>query len=254
MATLPPGLEIMSLYYDRIRSKLWIGTNSWAIFDIHAPDWAINPYNDTASRYMPHGWLETGRIYSGLRELQKDWESVRVFGEFEVGDTDAVIYWQNEDEAAWTTLGTATEDGIELRWNDYSARPDGRWLKLGILLRTDTPANTPKIEAIATKLLPMIMDRRSWNLAILVSDDQEMIDGDVNTYTADEMFEHLRGLVERIPPFIFEDVTGTQYEVKATGSAENILQYEWLDASQQTRIIWAVEVAVEQVTTGEYTA
>jgi hypothetical protein len=68
------------------------------------------------------------------------------------------------------------------------------------------------------------------------------------------MFDHLRGLVERIPPFIFEDVTGTQYEVKATGSAENILQYEWLDASQETRIIWAVEVAVEQVTTGEYTA
>jgi hypothetical protein len=251
LATLPPSFRLRSLYYDRVRSRLWIATDAWAIFYIHAPDWAINPYNDDDSLYMPHGWMETGRIYSGLRELRKDWESVRVFGEFTTA-TDAVVYYRDADTTDWTSLGTAAVDGEELRWSDYDERPSGRWLKLGLLLRTSSATSTPKVEAIATKLLPMITDRRSWNLAIMVHDDQEMIDGDTNTYTADEMIAHLRGLVEQVPPFIFEDVTGDQYEVKVTGSAENISQYEWLDAAQSVRIMWVVEVAVEQVTVGTY--
>lgn len=252
MATLPPGFEIRSLYYDRGHSRLWIASDDWAIFYIHAPDWALNPYNDTNSTFMPHGWLETGRIYGGLRELLKDWEGVRLFGEFIVGDTDAVVYYRDTVNNAWTALGTVTGDGQELRWSDYDERPNGRWLRLGLLLRTDDPTETPKIEAVATKLLPMVTDRRSWNLAILVSDDQEMIDGDVNTYSSDEMIAHLRSLVEQVPPFIFEDVNGAQYEVKATGSAENLLEYAWLDASQRVKVIWAFEMAVEQVTTGTY--
>lgn len=252
LATLPPAFGIRSLYYDRVRSRLWIASDEWAIFYIHAPDWALNPFNDAGSSYMPHGWLETGRIYSGLRELLKDWESVRGFGEFTVGTTDAVIYYQDADTPTWTTLGTLTEDGEELRWSDYATRPGGRWLKLGLLLRTDTATETPKIEAVAVKLLPMVTDRRAWNLAITISDDQEMVDGDVNTYTAAEMIAHLRGLVEQVAPFIFEDVTGDQYEVKATGSAENIAQYEWLAGEQEARIMWVFEVAVEQVTVGTY--
>jgi hypothetical protein len=252
LATLPPAFQIRSLYYDRVRSRLWIASDEWAIFYIHAPDWALNPFNDSGSTYMPHGWLETGRIYSGLRELLKDWESVRGFGEFMVGTTDAVIYYQDADATTWTTLGTLTEDGEELRWSDYATRPGGRWLKLGLLLRTDTATETPKIEAVAVKLLPMVTDRRAWNLAITISDDQEMVDGDVNMYTAAEMIAHLRGLVEQVAPFIFEDVTGDQYEVKATGSAENIAQYEWLAGEQAARIMWVFEVAVEQVTVGTY--
>lgn len=252
LATLPPAFQIRSLYYDRVRSRLWIASDEWAIFYIHAPDWALNPFNDSNSTYMPHGWLETGRIYSGLRELSKDWESVRGFGEFTVGTTDAVIYYQDADTTSWATLGTLTEDGEELRWSDYATRPGGRWLKLGLLLRTDTATATPKIEAVAVKLLPMVTDRRAWNLAITISDDQEMVDGDVNTYTAAEMIAHLRGLVEQVAPFLFEDVTGDQYEVKATGSAENIAQYEWLAGEQEARILWVFEVAVEQVTVGTY--
>jgi hypothetical protein len=252
LATLPPDFGIRSMYYDRVRSRLWVSSDEWAIFSIYAPDWAINPYNDSSASFMPHGWLETGRIYSGLRELQKDWESVRLFGEFTPGDTDVVVYYRDAETEEWTSLGTATADAEELRWSDYATRPNGSWLKLGLLLRTDTPASTPKIEAVATKLLPMVTDRRAWNLAIIIHDDQEMVDGAVNVYTADEMIAHLRGLVEQVPPFIFEDVTGTQYEVKATGSAENILQYEWLDASQEVRLMWAFEVAVEQVTPGAY--
>ena len=85
-----------------------------------------------------------------------------------------------------------------------------------------------------------------------MSDGQEMIDGDINPYTASEMLDHLRGLVQQVPPFIFEDVDGTQFEVKAQGSARNIQEYEWLDASQEKRIKWVYEIAIEQVTSGAY--
>jgi hypothetical protein len=252
LATLPPGFTIRALYYDRMNSRLWIATDNWAAFYIHAPDWALNPYNDSNSTYMPQGWMEIGRVYGGLRELRKDWESVRLFGEFTATGQDVTVYWQDAGTTTWTSLGTATEDAQELRWSDYSTRPSGRWLRLAFLLATDDPATTPKIEAVATKLLPMVTDREAWNLSILISDGQEMIDGDVNPYTASEMIAHLRGLVQQVPPFIFEDVDGTQYEVKAQGSARNIQQYEWLDASQEKRIMWVYEIAVEQVTSGTY--
>ena len=252
LASLPPGFEIEALYYDRERSRLWVATDGWAIFYLHAPDWALNPYNDSNSTYMPHGWLEIGRVYGGLRELRKDWESVRLFGELSATGQDVTVYWQDAGTTSWTSLGTATADAQELRWSDYTTRPGGRWLRLGFLLATDDPAETPKIEAVATKLLPMVTDREAWNLAILISDDQEMIDGDINPYTADEMITHLRGLVQQVPPFIFEDVDGTQYEVKAQGSARNIQQYEWLDASQEKRIMWIYEISIEQVTSGTY--
>lgn len=252
LATLPPGYAIRSLYYDRIRSRLWIASDGWAVFYIHAPDWALNPYNDSTSTFMPHGWMEIGRVYGGLRELRKDWESVRLFGEFTATGQNVTTYWRDANTTSWTSLGTATEDAQEIRWSDYDTRPGGRWLRLAWLLATDDPTTTPKIEAVATKLLPMVTDREAWNLAISISDNQEMVDGDINPYTADEMIAHLRGLVQQVPPFIFEDVDGTQYEVKAQGSARNIQQYEWLDASQAKRIMWVYEISIEQVTSGAY--
>jgi hypothetical protein len=252
MATLPPGFGIRSMYYDRVRSRLWVSSDAWAVFYIHAPDWALNPYNDSTSTFMPHGWLEIARVYGGLRELRKDWESVRLFGEFTATGQDVTVYWQDAGTTTWTSLGTVTADAQELRWSDYSTRPSGRWLRLAFLLATDDPTETPKIEAVSTKLLPMVTDREAWNLAIAISDDQQMVDGDINPYTASEMISHLRGLVQQVPPFIFEDVDGTQYEVKAQGSARNVTQYEWLDASQTKRIMWVYEIAVEQVTSGTY--
>ena len=252
LATLPPRYPIRSLYYDRIRSRLWIASDGAAIFYVHAPDWALNPFNDADSTFMPHGWMEIGRVYGGLRELRKDWESIRMFGEFTATGQDATVYWQDADTPTWTLLGTVTEDAEEIRWSDYDTRPGGRWVRLAFLLATDDPTATPKIEAVATKLLPMVTDREAWNLAIAVSDGQEMIDGDINPYTASEMLDHLRGLVQQVPPFIFEDVDGTQFEVKAQGSARNIQEYEWLDASQEKRIKWVYEIAIEQVTSGAY--
>lgn len=250
MATLPPSFQIRSLYYDRVRSRLWIASDEWAIFYVHAPDWALNPYNDSNSTYMPHGWMEIGRVYGGLRELRKDWESVRTFGEFTATGQELTVYWQDAGTPSWTSLGTVTEDAQELRWSDYSTRPAGRWLRLGFLLATDDPTETPKVEAVATKLLPMVTDREAWNLSIAISDDQEMVDGEINPYTASEMIAHLRGLVQQVPPFIFEDVDGTQYEVKVVGAARSLQQFEYLPGGTKLQYVYAL--TLEQVTADVY--
>lgn len=225
LATLPGGFDIRSLYYDRVRSRLWIASDEWAVFYIHAPDWALNPYNDSASVYMPVGWVETDRIFAGSRDLLKDVEDMRLFGEFGA-DTSVAVYWQDQDSTDWELLGEFNADGEEVRWADATTRPSTRWIRIGLLFQTTDPTQTTRLRAWVLKVMPMVRDRWRWDFTINVADNQQMIGGEMNDRYADEMRDHLESLIESVAPVLFEDVDGRQYWVKIMGAGESLDNYE----------------------------
>jgi hypothetical protein len=225
LATLPGGFDIRSLYYDRVRSRLWIASDEWAVFYIHAPDWALNPYNDSASVYMPVGWVETDRIFAGSRDLLKDVEDMRLFGEFGA-DTSVAVYWQDQDSTDWELLGEFNADGEEVRWADTTTRPSTRWIRIGLLFQTTDPTQTTRLRAWVLKVMPMVRDRWRWDFTINVADNQQMIGGEMNDRYADEMRDHLESLIESVAPVLFEDVDGRQYWVKIMGAGESLDNYE----------------------------
>lgn len=225
LATLPGGFDIRSLYYDRVRSRLWIASDEWAVFYIHAPDWALNPYNDSASVYMPVGWVETDRIFAGSRDLLKDVEDMRLFGEFGA-DTSVAVYWQDQDSTDWELLGEFDADGEEVRWADTTTRPSTRWIRIGLLFQTTDPTQTTRLRAWVLKVMPMVRDRWRWDFTINVADNQQMIGGEMNDRYADEMRDHLESLIESVAPVLFEDVDGRQYWVKIMGAGESLDNYE----------------------------
>jgi hypothetical protein len=228
MATLPTddasasfavSVDLFSVtpaYYDRETSNLFFSTTSKCSFRMYMPDYALNPYNDSETLYMPRGWIEQDRFYGGQYLLNKDWESVRVVGENLSASAFIRLYWQDEDSTAWELLDTVTSED-EVRWEPpYTTRPDGRWIRFGALLGSNSGDVTPRVRAIIIKFLPKTVNKIQDNVTIRLRNYIEMPDGDTDSYTAAEQWAHLHSLIERVHPIIYEDPAGDQYEVQIT--------------------------------------
>ena len=172
---------------------------------------------DTLAYTAPYASIETDWIYGGLKDVDKDWESVMVLGE-DIDELHPVrVYWLDDDSTHWEYLGEITASGQEIRWTDYTNRPNSKQLAIGLGLYAKESVNyqgTPIVRAVRVKYHNMVRDTFRWNLPIQVSDEQTMLDGDLNTYTATQQRAHLDELVRQVPPIIFEDIDGTQYECK----------------------------------------
>lgn len=251
VATLPAGVTIIGMKYDRSLQRLWIGCDHGFAFYVGLADIAVNPFTLASSVYAPAAWLETARFYGGLNLVPKDWESISIAGEFASG-TSVDVYYQTAENGAWTKLGSVSADGTELRWADYTTRPATTWLRLGLLLRTTDPAVTPRVQGVIVKYLPMITDRWRWTLPILLSDAQVLLDNSTQGYTVGQMWTHLNGLITQVAPVIFEDVDGTQYETKILGAARNIHEYRTTPGGTES-VAYVVNLTLEQITNGAYT-
>lgn len=245
LAALPPGCDIGVMYYDRAVSRLWLGTKGSFAYYLRVDDAALNPYNSSSSVYMPYGWIETPKFSGDLIKLDKDFESVFIAGEFDTG-TSVAVYYQSDQDSTWQLLGTVTADGTELRWSDYTVRPTGKWIRLGLLLSTTDITVTPRVQAVVVKYLPMITDRERWVLPIVVADNQEMRDGTLNVQTAAQQLAHLKSLVASVSPVTYVDVDGTEYEVKITGAGRRVMRMQQeLDGTR--RVDWLFNIAIEEM-------
>lgn len=226
IAQIPSGaLAPSAVVYDRDNARLWIGLKQQNLFDVYESGYAQNPYNDANSRYMPNGWIEWDRFYGGQLLIDKDWESVTVIGENLSANVNVKVYWKDEDSTDWELLGTATADGQELRWSTYSTRPAGKWIKLGLLLQTNSASATARIRAVSVKFLPMVNDRIRDTLNLTLSDYITFPDNTQDTYTRAQQWTHLLSMIQRVPPLIYQDPFGSQYEVKVTDWSTNAVTY-----------------------------
>ncbi|MFN8468589.1 MAG: hypothetical protein U0X20_23725 [Caldilineaceae bacterium] len=245
LCTLPAGLTPSCLYHDRDLARLWVATSQGLVFYTGIDDTAINPWNSSSSRYMPTAWVETMRFYGDLMRVDKDFESVFVAGDFPAG-TGVDIYYQSDQDPTWRLLGQVSDDGEEVRWSDYTLRPTGKWLRLGLLLSTNDPTKSPKVRAIVVKYMPMVLDRERWNLPLMLASNQEMLDGELSTYTAAQQVAHIKSLIRSVEPVVFEDLDGTQYDVKVVGASRQVYELDMLPGAQKN-VTWVYTVAMEQV-------
>jgi hypothetical protein len=244
--------RISSMIYDRASQTLYIAADDAinAIFGVLLPDTA-NYSSTTTQRYSPFSWLETDWFFGGLKEIYKDCESVYVAGDNIDSNNYVEVYWRDDGSTAWELLGTCTATRQELRWSDYATRPNTRQIKLGLALYSKTAGSTPIVRAVRLKYMAMVQDRYRWSLPIAVSDLQQMVDGKENPYTSVQMRAHLETLITRVPPCIFQDVDGVQYEVKILSASEQIERYELIDGAARLQTVYSLQV--EQATTGTYT-
>jgi len=246
LTLLPQGVTPAVIRYDRANQRLWIGTSNGLTFSIYLSNYLINPYEDPAARFAPFAWFETNWFSAGILESNKDIESLYLRSRNLTADRTIKAYWQDDDSyqieylgdengdyigdedddyigddiITWNYLGEYSEDREEKRWNLAGIRPNTREIRLGFLFSSRSNEETPKLEGHRLKFHIMIQDWLAWDLPIDVSgfenQRQQMLDGKMQNYTAAEQIAHLDSLVVgRVPPFIFMDIDGKQYEVKA---------------------------------------
>ena len=247
---LPTNTEIYitSLYYHRVKQKLYVGTNKGAIWHVTANDSPNVLLLDELAYTAPYATLETDWIYGGLKDVDKDWESVLILGDNISEEYPVRVYWIDEDSLFWEYLGEVTATGQELRWTDYTTRPNSKQLCIGLgLYAKYTPdwSATPIVRAVRVKYHNMVRDTYRWNLPLQVSDDQTMLDGALNPYSASDMRTHLDTLVRQVPPVILEDFDGTQYECKVLDATVQTDKFEYVNGAKTYSEVY--RVTVEQV-------
>ncbi len=244
LGLLPQGARGGAIFLDTENGYLYWGGSYGLLARAIYPANVVNPIRDNGAHLFARtGWIEYDRFYGGYVALDKDFESVYV--DTETNSASIAIYWQDQESTDWELLGSSTSEDFEERWSDYTTRPASKWLRLGLLLRTDDEDLTPILRAQRLKFHTMITDRWRWNVAIMVHDRQQMVDGTINEYDTTEMLAHLDALVRSIPPVIFEDMQGIQYEVKIIAATMQVVQYEWYDDGPHLQ--WIVSLTLEQV-------
>ena len=251
LAILPPGMGAGRIVNDPINRRLWFASWQGLIFSVPFEPLAVIPVRNPLQQWAPYGWMETDWYSGGLLDVQKDWESVTVFGANLSDDTSVSVYYQDSEGSAWALLGEAKADGTELRWLQDVYRPTSNKIKLGLLLRTRDVYSTPEVRAVRVKYSPMLLDRWRWQLQLAMHEDQQMLDGTLNAYSVAQQMTHLDSLVKRIEPVIFRDMLGDLYEVKVLGASKQVMKYEVL--ADDVAIQWNYVLSLEQIVAGEYT-
>lgn len=271
LAVLPEGMTATSMAQSGTAlnwdaTEIEIGTTDGVVFKLVVPNTtrSLARVADQESALLggghfilsewfhPFAWLETSWFYGSLREVLKDFESVYIDGDSIDASNYIEVYWKDDDSTEWELLGTATSPTTELRWSNYANRPSSRRIKIALGLYNSQQISTPVVTAIRIKYMPMIRDRWRWQIPIWVSNNQQMVDGDINPYNAAQMRVHLDGLTKQVPPFIFEDPEGTQYEVKIMNASQQLTRVDWMQETLSFDTQYVYNLVVEQVIADEY--
>jgi hypothetical protein len=261
LATLPSATVVIddtlnyggyACYYDRETTSLWATTPASVTYRIYVPDYALNPYNDTAAYYMPRGWFEQDRYFGGLQLVNKDFESVTIAADNLSANVHIKVYWQDEGSTAWELLGTIDSDGEELRWSNHSTRPQGKWIKLGLLLCTNDGDETPRIRAVVVKNLPMANDRIRDTVTLSLGKVQAP-DGARISETLAQQLANIQSDINSVIPRIYEDPLGVQYEAKIVDYSMTITQFAHENSANVVKEL-DVTLVIEQVPDGTYSA
>lgn len=253
-AAISPDIDLNVTYYDRGTSRLWFSNEGGCPFFVDIDDYTLNPYNVSGYLYQPYGWIEQDRFWGGNKLLPKNWESVTISGDNLSSGVHVKVYWQDEGSTAWELLGTADTDGEELRWNNYSTRPTGKWVKLGLLLQSNDGDETPRLRAATIKFYPVPNGRIRDNLILSLGDYVEFPDRTKDSRTLAQQITHLESLVSTSNPIvaIYQDPFGTQHEVAIPSWNMTAPRYDVKSSAGAIQQVRA-RLVVERITASTYT-
>jgi hypothetical protein len=257
------GTNTGNLVYDETDHALYVLGDDSVIWKIQAPISATNAWYDalkTDWSYLTEctGWIEFPRFYGGPRPLLKEWHSVAIFGDnLNIAGNSVEVLWKNGTYSAWQSLGvidssTAKYGGTygELEWDIDGVRPYSNHIQLALRI-TSVPATNPlRIEAIRLQYKTNVSDHWRWPLTIEVADNQQMLDGEKNAYTAAQMRAHLNSLINQGKSFVMEDIDGAQYVVTAEAARWSPVELEYYNG--QKKIKWLLSLTLLQPTSGTY--
>jgi hypothetical protein len=242
---------------DKTNSLLYWGLNKMLLHRTAYPADVNNPANNLTTReYAPQGWVEYDKFYGGYLTLDKDFDRIHI--DTKENGQHIHVYWKDATHWAsstnWTYLGTtASVTADSIPWpsviSGINYRPSGKWIRLGLRIanKDATGTATPVLRGVSVKYSTNVADRWRVVLPILISDNQQMPDGSINTYTAAEQRYYLDQYIAEIAPLQFVDMDGVSRTVKVTGASRNVLRYDWKEGSNAAAVQWVYTLTLEEV-------
>lgn len=212
---------------------IWISVRGYGIFRtkftvlnaVDANSWDTTGNGDPSGENG--GYLVSSEFDAGTPGLDKYWSSIQVHADLQVA-ASTVDVWYKLNDGAWINAGTVTKTGAETRYNPtFKLDVKGARLRWKLVLRTTDQTRTPRVYGVVVRYLPRPDPTRRWDMDLLVSDKQHLLDGttqvlsDANKQAKINAIETAWALGE---PINFVDLDGTSW---AAAGADGVFLMEF---------------------------
>jgi hypothetical protein len=193
-------------------------------------------YDTTAAGASPAagngGWIKSSDFDAGTPGLLKLWNQVTLHVDLPNSNCSAVFEYSTDGGATWTyitgVVGTSTVAGggalrVKKVWKIPGALKATRF-KWRIHLRTADTTRTPAVRGVIVRYLPIPEPNWMWDMTLVLSEEQELLDGTVETGIATATKLAALETAFRAQDLVtFTDIDGTLW---ATDGTAGVLIYD----------------------------
>jgi hypothetical protein len=155
---------------------------------------AVATYDTTASGGSPAagngGWITSSEFDGGTPGLTKIWNQVTLHVDLPTSATSVVMEYSTDGGTTWNyvsgAVGTSTVTGtgspvrVKKNWKIPGSLKATRF-KWRMHLRTTDATKTPQVRGVVVRYLPVPDPNWMWDMVLVLSEEQELLDGTVET-------------------------------------------------------------------------
>ena len=177
--------------------RLWVSVGN----EVYWLPIAINPLKQEGYPFFSGSQIESSRITGSLKEVNKYWDSFKVFSEnLQAGQQWVTLDYQvDTDPNNWHPVANDQGQPIKIETSpsqEVKLKPantvEGRWLRYRMTLNTNNELITPRVKAIVIDAITRIPGKRAWNITFEISDEGQDLNGDQASQRATYYYNILR--------------------------------------------------------------
>jgi len=163
------------------------------------------------------GWLETSDFDAGTPGLRKLWNAIILNVDLPDDSCSVYVEYSLDGGQAWVEAGTVTRDTadryeVELLLGGATGGVYGPTFKVRFTLRTTDSGFSPAIRGMSVRYLPVPEPTWQWDMTLVLSDRQELLDGTIEAPDNDTKLANLKTAFRDQSLVKFVDIDGTAWE------------------------------------------
>ena len=231
MAKYAPGTDVLDTTYDIETGQVLAILSDGKVYSFFYLDSMSMYKRDTRCAYTQRGYIDTGSVFGGVREVEKDFHSIYFHGCIFPG-TWVDVYYSNEtydaecqqcydtDGVPWVYVGRFTGNNQELFFPPTKTlgRPVAKSMRFKIELITTVPGVSPVVNALRLKYIPKLNNAWSFRFSVTLPRDAiEDLDGEkFAEYSQAAWDDNLVCATDSAAPVRLIDIDGRAYYVAIT--------------------------------------
>lgn len=175
------------------------------------------------------GWIESSEFDAGTPGLQKLWNAIIL--DVDLPSTDTTIYVEHslDGGASWETGTELTKTGTARRYQKIIRLEKSNGgvysttFKYRLTLRTDDQTRSPAVRGVIVRYLPVPEPNWVWDMTLVLSDTQELLDGTIQTPNNVTKLSALEDAFRDQQLVFFIDTDGTRWARNGAGDYPGVL-------------------------------